>query len=157
MPTRLALSGLCLACAAILSAGSPVANLSGTWVLDANQSKWSDHQRPTSVVITIAHQEPTLKYTGEEIKPGEEQAREFSFDGAIDAKSYPVRGPGQEGSMYYKRVDGRTIDSVFTSNDHTVVEQARTSISADGKRLTRELKLREPGRTESWTEVYVRK
>jgi len=141
----------------VLCAAPAPANFSGTWVLDGNQSKWGDHQRPTSIVINIAHQEPTFKYTGEEIKPGEEQAREFSFDGAIDGKSYPVRGPGQEGSMYYKRVDARTVDSVFTSNDRTVVEQARTSISADGKRLTREMKVKEPGRVESWTEVYVRK
>jgi hypothetical protein len=157
MPARLKALTLAVSCAALLCAADAVSNLSGTWVLDANQSKWGNHQRPTSIVLTITHQEPALKYAGQEIKPSEDQAREFSFDGAVDGKSYPVRGPGDEGSMYYKRVDGRTIDSVFTSADHTLVEHARTTISADGKRLTREVKVNSPARTESWTEVYVRK
>jgi hypothetical protein len=153
---RLHFLAIALFAAALFANDSP-ANLSGTWVLDANQSKWGNHGRPTSIVINIAHQEPTLKYTGQEIKPGEDEAREFSFDGAIDGKSYPVRGPGEEGSMYYKRVNGHTIDSVFTSKDGTVVEHARTTISNDGKRLTRDVKVNSPAHTESWTEVYVRR
>lgn len=157
MSTRTRLLVYAFFCLAVGANNHSAANLSGTWILDANQSKWGNHQRPTSIVITIVHQEPKLKYSGQEIKPGEEQPQEFSFDGAIDGKSYPVRGAGEAGSIYYKRVDDRTIDSVFTSNDHTEVDQARTTVSADGKRLTREVKAKVPGGEESWTEVYVRR
>ena len=148
---------LALACAGVCAENSSVANLSGTWVLDAKQSKWGNHKPPTSIVISIEHHEPALKYSGQEIKPGEEQPREFSFDGAIDGKSYPVRGPGEEGTMYFKRVNPRTVDSVFTSKDHTETDEARTSLSADGKKMTREVKAKAPGGKESWTEVYTRR
>ena len=148
---------LCLLASVALFADGAAPNISGTWVLNADHSRWGKHPRPTSVMLAITHQEPAFKYTGEVIKPGEEAAREFSFDGAIDGKSYPAKGSGGDGNIVFKRVDPRTIESLYTSNDGTLIEHARTSISADGKHLTRELRIKTQTGEETWTEIYDRK
>ncbi len=145
-----------LACGLLL-ADSAGPNMSGTWILNAGASKWGKHTRPTSIVIKIEEQGSTFNYSGEVIKPNEEEAREFSFKGALDGKSYPAKGPGGEGTMAFKRIDARTVESLYTSNDKTLREWSRTGISADGKRLTRELRLITPTAKESWTEVYDRR
>ncbi len=145
-----------LACG-LLVADSVGPNMGGTWVLNAGASKWGKHARPTSIVIKIDEQGGSFKYSGEVIKPGEEEPREFSFSGALDGKSYPAKGPGGEGTMAFKRIDARTVESLYNSNDKTLQEWSRTTISADGKRLTRELRLKTPTAKESWTEVYDRR
>jgi hypothetical protein len=57
--------------------------------LNGDASKWGKHERPTTVVLNMVYQEPSRKYSGEIIKPGEDASRAFSFDGAIDGKAYP--------------------------------------------------------------------
>src|SRR5947209_6922104 len=148
---------ICLLAPIVLLADTGAPNLSGTWVLNSKSSHWGKHAPPTSVTLNITHQEPAFKYTGEVIKPGEDPAREFSFDGAIDGKSYPAKGPGGDGNMVLKRVDARTVDSIYTSNDGTLVEHARTAISSDGKHLTRDVRVKTPAGGEAWTEIYDRK
>jgi hypothetical protein len=145
------------ACGMLAAGETNVSNLGGAWVLNGDASKWAKHERPTSIVLNIVHQEPSLKYSGEIIKPGEEASREFSFDGAIDGKAYPARGPGGDGTMAFKRVDARTVESLYSSNDKTLVERGKLTVSADGKHLTRQVQVKSPGGEESWTEVYDRK
>lgn len=157
MTYRLGLIAGIVACGVLAASNVNVSNLGGSWTLNADASKWGKHERPTSIVLNIVHQEPSLKYSGEIIKPGEDPSRDFSFDGAIDGKGYPARGPGGNGTMSFKRVDARTVESLYTSNDKTLVERGRLTLSADGKHLTRQVQVKSPGGEESWTEVYDRK
>lgn len=157
MTYRLGLVAGILACGMLAVSGANVSNLGGSWTLDGAASKWGKHERPTSIILNIVHQEPSLKYSGEEIKPGEDPAREFSFEGEINGQAFPAKGPGGNGTMAFKRIDARTVESLYTSNDKTLVERGRLTVSANGKHLTRQVNVKSPGGEESWTEVYDRK
>jgi hypothetical protein len=145
---------------AMVAAGAQVANLSGTWQLNVQRSNWGKHPKPTSGTVVIEHQEPKFKYsgavnvqTGTETSPGKST---FSYDGAIDGKEYPVTGTAGAGKMTIRRVNPTTIESELRSSDGALLETAKTTISADGKRLTRDIKGAGPGGEVSWTETYDR-
>ena len=136
------------------------ADLSGTWQLNVQKSNWGKHPKPTSGKVVVEHHEPALKYSGDvaiqngtETTPGKSS---FSFDGAIDGKEYPVTGTAGDGKMTIRRVNPTMMESELKSSDGAVIERARTTVSADGKRLVREVKAPGPGGEVSWTEVYDR-
>jgi len=135
-------------------AGQP-ANFSGRWRLNLEKSHWGSKPRPQSVNLIIEHNEPALRYRGT-VTYVNEDTREFSFEGAIDGKAYSVPDAGAAGSMVLHRIDPSTFESVFRNADNTYIETARTSLSADGRLLTRQIRLRTPEGVQSWTEVYER-
>jgi len=145
---------------AMAVASAQVADLSGTWQLNVQKSSWGKHTKPTAGTVMIEHHEPALKYSGTvEVQNGTETSpgkSTFSFDGAIDGKEYPVTGITGTGKMTIRRINPRTIESELKSSDGKVLETAKTTISPDGKRLTRELKTTGPAGQVSWTEVYDR-
>jgi hypothetical protein len=145
---------------AIEIATAQVADMSGTWHLNVQKSSWGKHPKPTSGTVVIEHHEPAFKYPGNvDVDNGTETSvgkRNFAFDGAIDGKEYPVSGSAAGAEMTLRRVNPNTIVSELKATDGTVIETAKTTISADGKQLTRELKATAPGKELSWTEVYYR-
>ena len=151
--------GFVLLSIGIASAQAP--NLSGTWQLNVQKSSWGKHPKPTGGTVVIEHQEPAFKYSGTiEVENGTETSegqRSFSFNGAIDGKEYPVTGAAGAGKMTIRRVNPTTTVSELKSSDGAVLETAKTTISADGKRLTRAVKAAGPGGEVSWTEVYDRR
>lgn len=142
---------------ALVSPAQQVVDLSGAWHLNVEKSKWGKHPKPHSVVINVVHQEPALKYSGIAVAGNGEDTREFSFEGAIDGKEYPITGVFGDGKIVIRRVSPTTTSSAFKSNDGNVVETATTSISADGRTLRREIKVRGPEGEMSWTEIYERR
>ncbi|HWQ52629.1 MAG TPA: hypothetical protein VN442_03020 [Bryobacteraceae bacterium] len=136
-------------------AGQP-ANLTGTWHLNVAKSHWGSKPKPASVVLQIQHQEPALQYSGT-VTEANEDGRSFTFTGAIDGKSYPMTGALGAGTAVLKRVDAATYETVFRSDDGTRKETARTSLSRNGRYLTRRIRLETPGDTKTWTEVYERR
>jgi len=145
---------------AAVVASAQVKDLSGTWQLNVQKSNWGKHPKPTSGKVVIEHHEPALKYSGDvaiqngtETTPGKSS---FSFDGAIDGKEYPVTGTAGDRKMTIRRVNPTMMESELKSSDGAVIERARTTVSADGKRLVREVKAPGPGGEVSWTEVYDR-
>jgi hypothetical protein len=145
---------------AIAVASAQVPDLSGTWQLNVAKSGWGKHPKPTGGTVVIEHHEPALKYTGTvAVNNGTETTdgpRKFSFDGAIDGKEYPVMGTTGPGTMTIRRESPTTVVSELKSSQGAVLETARTTISADGKRLIREMKAKGPAGEMSWTEVYDR-
>jgi len=135
-------------------AGQP-ANLSGSWHLNIEKSRWGSKVKPQSVTLFIEHQEPMLRYRGT-VTHVNEDTRDFTFEGAIDGKSYSMVGSGGVGTVVLHRVDANTFESVFRTTDTTCSETARTSRSRDGRLLTRQIRLRTPEGTLTWTEVYER-
>lgn len=140
-----------------LSVGSclaQVANLTGTWDLNVGKSRWGRVQRPLAITVIIEHHEPALKYTGTIVYSAGEDTRTFGFEGAIDGKDYPITRSFGSGKIRIRRLDSRTTESVFRSDDGLWEEYARTSISADGKSLRREIRRKGPPGEMRWTEVY---
>lgn len=131
------------------------ASFSGNWRLNVSKSRWGSVQKPLSVTLYVEHREPVLEYRGQVIYANED-TRDFAFTGQFDGKEYAMVRSVGAGTITLTRVDAFTFDSVFRTDDHTCVETARTSISRDGRTLTRRLRLQTPQGTKSWTEVYER-
>ena len=55
-----------------------VANMSGTWALNAGRSSYGDNPRPSNVLLTIQHNEPSLKYSGTVNHPNEGHIIDFN-------------------------------------------------------------------------------
>ncbi len=131
-----------------------VADLSGTWDLNLDKSSWGQVQKPLAITVTIEHREPAIRYTGTIVYAAGEDTRTFSFQGAIDGKEYPITRSFGSGKIRIRRVNARTTESVFRSDDGQWEEVTRTSISVDGKTLRREIRRKGPPGELRWTEVY---
>lgn len=136
--------------------GAQPAPLTGNWHLNVDKSRWGAMAKPQTVSLTIEHNEPNLHYHGAVTYANEEE-RGFGFSGAFDGKPYPMSRSFGDGEITLKRVDGFTFESVFRTADGKSVESARTTISRDGKTLTRVLKLTSPDGNKNWTEVYEKR
>ena len=128
-------------------------SLAGTWKLNVEKSRWGARPKPVSVVVNIEHSEPSVKYSGR-VVDAREELREFSFSGTIDGKEYPATMSGGEGKVVLRRVNRRTISAELTSNDGKSIQGITTTVSPDGRVLTRRLRLRSPDSAASWTEIY---
>jgi hypothetical protein len=129
--------------------------MSGIWKLNAEKSEWRGVRRPLSVVVTVEHREPMLKYSGWVTYP-DSPPRGFSFDGAIDGKPHAALRSYGPGSSQMRRLGGHEVASDFRSADGRFREAAQTLLSADGKQMTRRLQLNGPNGREDWTEVYAK-
>jgi hypothetical protein len=134
---------------------APAGNLSGTWRLNIQKSNWGKHRRPVSVVVTIEHNEPVLKYTGA-VMDADGDSRTIAFDKRIDGKEYPAETGSGSGKITVARVDASTLSVLIKSDDGRYVQTIRTALSRDGKVLTRRLQLKAPDGEQIWTEVYER-
>ena len=133
------------------------ANFSGTWHLDIEKSRWGSKPKPVSVTLVIEHNDPTLHYRGTVTQSGE-NTRDFTFEGAIDGKEYPMTSAAGAGMATLRRVDANTIETDFRSTDGTRTENARTSLSRDGKVLTRTIREKTPeAGSKTWVEIYERR
>ena len=157
MPLHKSIAVVAVTAVALVTAAEQVVDLSGAWHLNVEKSRWGKHPKPHSVVVNIVHNEPALKYSGIAVAANGEDTREFSFEGAIDGKEYLITGAFGEGKIAIRRVSPTTTASVFKSNDGNVVETATTTVSADGRTLRREIKVKGPEGEMSWTEIYERR
>ena len=133
-----------------------VANMSGTWALNLNRSRFGDNPRPSNVVLTIQHNEPALKYSGTVNHPNEGHIIDFSFDGAIDGKPHMVKEDRGERETTFRRVNDRVVESHSKWQDGEL--RSRITISRDGRTLERRMEFRDrEGRKREWTEIYDKK
>lgn len=146
---------LALLAVAVARSDSRPPNLNGTWHLDVAKSRWGTVRKPISVIVKVDHREPQLNYQGT-IFWANDDDRPFSFSGAIDGKEYPLRGSSGEGKIVLRRVDSYTVLSTFKSDDGNVVENVNTTLSRDGKTMSRRIRVRDPQGERAWTEIYVR-
>ena len=146
LPALLLLATLCLGCV-------QAQNMSGTWKLNVEKSDWKGVRRPLTVVVTVEHREPILKYSGWVTYP-DSPPRGFGFDGALDGKPHPALRSYGPGSSQMRRLSWDAVGSDFRSDDGMFREGAETILSADGRQMTRRLHLNGPNGQEDWTEVY---
>jgi len=128
-------------------------DLSGNWRLNIEKSKWGKVKKPTSVMLEIQHNDPALKYWGR-VVDADSEGREFHFEGAIDGREYPTHGAFADGKIAFQHKPGYIVVSTFRSNDGLLSETAETSVSPDGKSLTRRVRLIRPDGELKWTEIY---
>ena len=133
-----------------------VSDLSGTWHLSVQKSRWGKMRKPASVVLQIEHREPLFKYSGVVVYTHDE-TRHFTFDGAIDGKAYPGQRSYGPGAISIKRVNASTVVSAFRSGDGQYLETAEVFLSPDGKVLTQRMSLVCPEGKRTWTETYEKK
>lgn len=152
-------SGGALLALAVMSAGAltaQVADLSGTWVLNPEKSRWGGGAKPVNIMVTIEHREPFLSYSGTLVYAEGEDTRSFKFSGNIGAE-HPARRSFGEGKLLIKRVDSRTLASEFKSNDGMWTETIRTTVSRDGRVMRRNIRREGPTGRLQWTEVYEKR
>ncbi|HYP14443.1 MAG TPA: hypothetical protein VEQ63_11015 [Bryobacteraceae bacterium] len=131
-----------------------VANMSGTWKLNSKRSEWGKKQAPDNVVITIEHKEPSFKYSGS-AQPYQSAPSKFSFEGSIDGKDYTAKDDEGDRRVRFSRKSDSVVESIQWSHDGKEEQTTTTTISPDGKTLTRKLRTRSPaGEMITWTEVY---
>lgn len=146
------------ACLTLLwsACAAQTASFTGNWSLNVDKSKWGSANKPLSVLVVIDHQEPSLHYHGS-VTYANEDERPFAFAGSVDGKPYPMTRSFGEGTITLSRIDAWTVESVFRTNDGAFTESARTSLSRDGRTLTRQLRVTSPEGPKKWTEVYEKR
>ena len=145
---------LCLALVSGTALSADVANMSGIWKLNVKKSKYDKEAAPLNVILKIEHNEPAFKYRGTVHRSLESTPDTFEFQGAIDEKIYPVKENHKSGrTIKFARKWPASIES--WSSDDTMEEYAITTLSKDGKTLTRKMHVKQKdGKTRDWTEVY---
>jgi hypothetical protein len=133
-----------------------VANMSGSWVLDAKRSRFGKI-RPGEVMLTVEHNEPRLKYSGTVNNATEGAINDFDFDGAIDGKEYVVKQDNKgDRRVTFRRVNDKVVESVTHGPEGEI--RSRITMSADGNSMERRMSVKMPdGKTRSWVEVYAKK
>jgi hypothetical protein len=133
-----------------------VANMSGTWVLNLERSRFGDNPRPANVVLTVQHNEPALKYSGTVNHPNEGHIIEFQFDGAIDGKPHVIKEDRGDRQTTFRRVNDRVVESDSKWADGE--EKSRITISNDGRTMERRIEFRDrEGKKRDWIEIYEKK
>jgi hypothetical protein len=143
-------------CLPLLLMGQQPADMTGAWRLDVASSSWGNAHRPLTVMMDIDHQEPVLRYSGS-ILYASEDTRQFAFDGRIDGREYFMERSFGAGRIVLRRLSPNSIRSVFRTNDSQYTETAVTTVSRDGRRLTRRIHVTGPAGDTHWTESYVRR
>lgn len=150
---------LSLTAVLVTVAGAAVAqtqDLTGSWHLNVEKSRWGSMAKPLSVVLTIEHKEPRLDYHGV-VQYASEDTRGFDFSGAVDGTAYAMSRSFGDGMITLRRIDAWTFESVFRTTDGRFVETAQTTIARSGRTLTRRLRLQAPDGRKNWTEHYDRR
>jgi hypothetical protein len=129
-------------------------NMGGSWKLNLDKSKWGKRGKPTCEIIDIEENGPAIKYHGTIINADGSDVRKFAFDGAIDGKPYSAEGPDGAGTMTINQVNDDVTRWTYRSGDGKVTEEAVTSLSRDGKELTRRVHRKGPKGDFAWTEIY---
>lgn len=145
---------ICLVLLHAVATPADIANMSGVWKLNVKKSKYEKNAAPLNVELRIEHNEPALKYAGTVQRNQESSPDTFEFEGAIDEKIYPVKENNKQGrTIKFARQSPRTVES--WSSDNTMEEHALTTVSSNGRTLTRKMHVKQKdGKRRGWTEVY---
>jgi len=108
--------------------------LSGTWKVNAEKSKYSPGPPPKSVTVVVESDENNYKVdatgTDSDGKPIHVQ-----YSAKFDGKDYPVTGIPNADTVSVKRIDANTVEAV-QKKDGKVVMTITSTVSKDGKTRT---------------------
>lgn len=133
-----------------------VANMSGTWVLNVERSRFGKNPHPSNVALSVQHNEPAFKYTGTVNQPGEGHIIDFNFDGTIDGKEHTVKDDRGERQTMFRRVSDRAVESHSRWSEGEL--KSTITISSDGRTLERRMEFKDrEGKKRDWVEIYEKK
>ena len=108
--------------------------LSGTWKMNAEKSKYSPGPAPKDLTVVVESDENNYKLdasgTGGDGKPTHVQ-----YSAKFDGKDYPATGIANADAVSLKRIDANTIETL-QKKDGKVVMTITTKVSKDGKTRT---------------------
>ena len=146
------LVALLLASSATFAADTPRQNASGKWKLNLQKSDFSNTPVPKSADLTVAEtgDKLTWAYSG---TTADGKSEQFTFDGMINEKEFPVQGEAQPTTVSYTRDDG-TTHAIWKAGNQSW--QSTITMSPDGKTLTvKNVGNAGPaGENVTWTEVW---
>jgi hypothetical protein len=108
--------------------------LSGTWKMNPEKSKYSPGPAPKDLTVVVESDENNYKVdaTGTD---GEGKPLHVQYSAKFDAKDYPANGMANADSVSLKRIDANTIETQ-QKKDGKVVMTVTTKVSSDGKTRT---------------------
>ena len=133
------------------AAGAAKPDFSGQWALNSSESDFGIIPPPQCRGLKLSHREPELLL--EETGPGGEPCGltiRYTTDGA--PVTYTTNNARQQARLTWS---GTVLVINRTSNDG-VAMRIEASLSADGKKLTREYSVDSPQGSTTWTYVYDR-
>jgi hypothetical protein len=130
MKTLTALLLSTLFAAAVLAAPSKP-NFTGSWELNTQKSDLGGAPI-TRISVQIDHKDPAFKYTAKGTVNGEE----FEESGTIMTDGTPTQD--SRGATVKGHWDGATLVVESTSADGSLLDEARMSLSSDGKTIVRD-------------------
>ena len=108
--------------------------LSGTWKMNTEKSKYSPGPAPKDLTIVVDSDENNYKLdaTGTD---GDGKPMHVQYSAKVDGKDYPATGIANADAVSLKRIDANTIETL-QKKDGKVVMTITTKVSKDGKTRT---------------------
>ncbi|MEJ7606275.1 MAG: hypothetical protein WKF37_08400, partial [Bryobacteraceae bacterium] len=101
-----------LICTSLLLLAADVADMSGTWVVNTQRSKWGKRPAPKNVDLVIEHRDPSFHYKGTIHDSQDMAPTQFEFTGSIDGKEYSVKEGSVERKIKFTRKGPRAVETV---------------------------------------------
>jgi hypothetical protein len=108
--------------------------LSGTWKLNAEKSKYSPGPPTKSLMVVVVSDENNYKVEGTGVD-GDGKPINVQYSAKFDGKDYPATGIANADTVSVKRIDANTVE-VKQKKDGKVVMTVTSKVSTDGKTRT---------------------
>jgi hypothetical protein len=108
--------------------------LSGTWSMNAEKSKYSPGPPPKSVTVVVESDENNYKI-GATGTDGDGKPIHVQYSAKFDGKDYPATGVANADSVSVRRIDANTVETV-QKKDGKVMMTITSTVSKDGKTRT---------------------
>ena len=118
----------------LLVANVAADQLSGTWKMNAEKSKYSPGPPTKDLMVVVESDENNYKLdaTGTD---GDGKPIHVQYSAKFDGKDYPATGIANADTVSMKRIDANTIETMQKKNGK-VVMTITTKVSNDGKTRT---------------------
>jgi hypothetical protein len=118
----------------LLVANVAADQLSGTWKMNAEKSKYSPGPPTKDLMVVVESDENNYKLdaTGTD---GDGKPIHVKYSAKFDGKDYPATGIANADTVSMKRIDANTIETM-QKKDGKVVMTITTKVSNDGKTRT---------------------
>ncbi|MGH9238894.1 MAG: hypothetical protein ACRD3G_12715 [Vicinamibacterales bacterium] len=126
-------------------------DLSGQWVINAAESDFGLIPPPQCRGLKLTHREPEL--TSEETRPAGEPCG-LTLRYTTDGK--PITYTANDAKQTARMTWSGNILVIDRGSDDGIMMHIEATLSADGRKLTREFSVDSPQGSTSWTYVYDR-
>ena len=117
-----------------LVAAAAADQLSGTWKMNPEKSKYSPGPAPQSLTVVVESDNDNYKIDATGIG-GDGKSTHAQFSAKFDGKDYPATGLTNADTVSVKRIDANTVETA-QKKDGRVVMTITTKVAKDGKTRT---------------------